>query len=44
MFHEILKTVWLELNVKIHCEINVKLVFHEIPWEKIFTVYPFLYI
>ena len=27
----------------IHCEINVKLVFHEILWKKNFTVYPFLY-
>ena len=28
----------------IHCEINVKLVFHEILWKKNFTVYPSLYI
>ena len=25
-----------------HCEINVKLVFHEIIWKKNFTVYPSL--
>ena len=31
MFHETLKkTVKLKFNVKIHCEISVKLVFHEI--------------
>ena len=40
MFHESLKTVSLEFNVKIRCEINVKLVFHEIFWKKNFTVYP----
>ena len=32
------KTVYLEFNVKIHCEINVKLVLHEILWKKIFSV------
>ena len=32
----------MEFNVKIHCEINVKLVFHEILWKKNFTVYPSL--
>ena len=32
------KTVHLEFNVKIHCEINVKLVLHEILWKKIFSV------
>ena len=32
----------LEFDVKIHCEINVKLVFHEILWKKKFTVYPSL--
>ena len=26
-----------------HCEINFKLVFHEKPWKKNFTVYPSLY-
>ena len=26
----------------VHCEINVKLVFHEILWKKNFTVYPSL--
>ena len=32
IFHESLKkTVWLEFNVKRHCEIDGKLVFHEIP-------------
>ena len=31
------KTVYLEFNVKIHCEINVKLVLHEILWKKIFS-------
>ena len=36
------KTVSLEYNVKAHCEINVKLVFHEILWKKNFTVYPSL--
>ena len=30
----------LEFDVKIHCEINVKLVFHEILWKKDFTAYP----
>ena len=33
----------MEFNIKIHCEINVKLVFHEILWKKNFTVYPSLY-
>ena len=30
----------MEFNVKIHREINVKLVFYEILWKKNFTVYP----
>ena len=34
----------MEFNVKIHCEINVKLVFHEILWKKNLTVYPSLWI
>ena len=38
MFHEILE---LEFNVKIHCEINVKLVIYEVLWKKNFTVYLF---
>ena len=39
MFHEsVKKTVQLEFNVKIHCEIKVKLVFHEILWKKNSTV------
>ena len=39
MFHESLKkTFHLEFNVKTHCEINVKLVFHEILRKKIFSV------
>ena len=32
------KTVYLEFNVKIHYEINNKLVFHELHWKKNFTV------
>ena len=32
----------MEFNVKIHCEINVELVFHEILRKKNFTVYPSL--
>ena len=31
-----------QYNVKIHCEINIKLVFHEMTWKKNFTVYPSL--
>ena len=34
MFYENLKKVQLEFNVKIHCEISVKLIFHEILWKK----------
>ena len=37
------KIVSLEFNVKIHCEINVKLVFHEILWNKNLTLYLSLY-
>ena len=32
----------MEFNVKIHCETTVKLVYHEMPWKKNFTVYPSL--
>ena len=32
----------MEFNVKIHCEINIKLVFHEILGKKNFTGYPSL--
>ena len=39
-FEEVLH--WTEFNVKIHCEIDVKLVFHAILWNKHFTVYPSL--
>ena len=39
-FEEVLH--WTEFNVKIHCEIDVKLVFHEILWKKNFIVYPSL--
>ena len=30
MFHESVKNSLIGFNVKIHCETNVKLVFHEI--------------
>ena len=33
----------MEFNVKIHCEIDVKLVFHEILGKKNSTAYPSLY-
>ena len=41
MYHE---SIEKQFNIKIHCEINVKLVFHEIQilWKKNFTVYPSL--
>ena len=40
MFHEsVKKTVKLKFNLKMHCEINVKLVFHEMQGKKNFTVY-----
>ena len=36
------ETVWLEFIVKIHYEINIKLVSHEISWKKNFKMYLFL--
>ena len=38
-----LESLKKRFNVKIHCEINVKLVIHEILWKENFTVYPSLY-
>ena len=38
MFHESLKNSLIGIYVKMQCEINVKLVFHEIPWKKSLTV------
>ena len=32
-----------QFNWNLHCEINVKLIFHEILWRENFTVYPSLY-
>ena len=42
--YKLIKTVLSEFNIKIHCEINFKLVFHERLWKKNFTVYPSLYL
>ena len=39
MFHESIDKQF-NWDFKIHCEINVKLIFHEILWKKNFTVYP----